>query len=142
MRRRTSRCVVRDIMFIVSGRKTCCFESSCLHRASVLIKTLYYPTNAQYIICRYNSNYKIFKSAPTCFRSQMFHHQGALYSAWLKITRILVIFSQARSAKRQKKVQTNILKNVRPDHYCICTVHVIRSLNCQYQHMHNFNVTG
>ena len=25
--------------------------------------------------------------------------------------------------------------------YCICTVHVIRSLNCQYQHMHNF-VTG
>ena len=27
-------------------------------------------------------------------------------------------------------------------YYCICTVHVIRSLNCQYQHMHNFNVTG
>ena len=26
--------------------------------------------------------------------------------------------------------------------YCICTVHVIRLLNCQYQHMHNFNVTG
>ena len=26
------------------------------------------------------------------------------------------------------------------NHYCICTVHVIRSLNCQYQHMHNFNV--
>jgi len=26
-------------------------------------------------------------------------------------------------------------------YYCICTVHVIRSLNCQYQHMHNFNVT-
>ena len=26
--------------------------------------------------------------------------------------------------------------------YCICTVHVIRSLNCQYQHMQNFNVTG
>ena len=26
-------------------------------------------------------------------------------------------------------------------HYCICTVHVRRSLNCQYQHMHNF-VTG
>ena len=24
--------------------------------------------------------------------------------------------------------------------YCICTVHIIRSLNCQYQHMHNFNV--
>ena len=27
-------------------------------------------------------------------------------------------------------------------YYCICTVHVVRSLNCQYQHMHNFNVTG
>ena len=24
----------------------------------------------------------------------------------------------------------------------ICTVHVVRSLNCQYQHMHNFNVTS
>jgi len=47
--------------------------------------TLYYPTNAQYIICRYNLNYKIFKSAPTCFGSQRIHHQGALYSAWLKI---------------------------------------------------------
>ena len=28
------------------------------------------------------------------------------------------------------------------NHYCICTVHVISSLNCQYQHMHNFSVTG
>ena len=28
------------------------------------------------------------------------------------------------------------------NNYCICTVHVIRSHNCQYQHMHNFNVTG
>ena len=26
------------------------------------------------------------------------------------------------------------------NYYCICTVHVIRSLNCQYQHKHNFNV--
>ena len=25
-------------------------------------------------------------------------------------------------------------------YYCICTVHVVRSLNCHYQHMHNFNV--
>jgi len=32
-------------------------------------------------------------------------------------------------------------RNIKLD-YCICTVHVIRSLNCQYQHMHNFNVTG
>jgi len=27
-------------------------------------------------------------------------------------------------------------------YYCICTVHVIRSLTFQCQHMHNFNVTG
>ena len=32
------------------------------------------------------ADYKIFKSAPTCFGSQRLHHQGALYSAWLKIT--------------------------------------------------------
>jgi len=36
--------------------------------------TLYYPTNAQYIIWRYNYNYKIFKSAPICFGSQWIHH--------------------------------------------------------------------
>jgi len=29
-------------------------QSSCLHRASMTIKHFYYPTNAQYIICRYN----------------------------------------------------------------------------------------
>jgi len=28
-------------------------QFSCLHRASMIIKH-YYPTNAQYIICRYN----------------------------------------------------------------------------------------
>ena len=49
--------------------------------------TFYYPTNAQYIICRYSYNYKLFRSAATCFGSQRIHHQGALYSAWLKITR-------------------------------------------------------
>jgi len=35
-----------------------------------------------------------------------------------------------------------LLRNVFNFHYCICTVHVIRSLYCQYQHMHNLNVTG
>ena len=34
------------------------------------------------------------------------------------------------------------LYEVPHNYYCICTVHVIRSHNCQYQHMHNFNVTG
>ena len=39
--------------------------SPCLYRASMTIKTLYYPTDAQI----YNY-YKIFKIAPTCFGSQ------------------------------------------------------------------------
>jgi len=56
----------------------------------MLIKHFFYPTNEQYIICRYNWNYKIFKSAPTCFGSQRIHHQGTLYSAWLKITRVIL----------------------------------------------------
>ena len=28
--------------------------------------------------------------APTCFESQEIHHQEALYSAWLKITRMIL----------------------------------------------------
>ena len=39
----------------------------------------------KYIIRRYNWNYKIFKSAPTCFGPQRIHHQGGFYSAWLKL---------------------------------------------------------
>jgi hypothetical protein len=29
--------------------------------------------------------FKIFKNAPTYFGSQGIHHQGAVYSAWLKL---------------------------------------------------------
>jgi len=32
----------------------------------------------------------IFKSARTCFGSQRIHHQWALYSAWLKITKMIL----------------------------------------------------
>jgi len=43
----------------------------------------------KYIIRRYNYNIikylKIFKIAPKYFGSQGIHHQGALYSAWLKL---------------------------------------------------------
>ena len=39
----------------------------------------------QYIIHRHNSNYEIFKNAPSIFGSQGIHHQGALYSTWLKL---------------------------------------------------------
>jgi len=40
----------------------------------------------KYIIRGYNYiYYKIFKNASTCFGSQGIHHQGALYSAWLKL---------------------------------------------------------
>ena len=34
------------------------------------------------------------------------------------------------------------IRITKPDNYCVYTVHVVRSLNCQYQHMHNFNVTS
>jgi len=37
----------------------------------------------------------------------------------------------------QLQGSTNIYKR-HSLNYCICTVHVIRSLNCQYQHTHNF----
>ena len=55
-----------------------------------MVKTLYYPTDTQIynyvdtvrIIIKY---LKIFKIVPTCFGSQRIHHQGALYSAWLKL---------------------------------------------------------
>jgi len=40
----------------------------------------------KYIIRRYNWNYyKIYKIAQKRFGSQGIHHQGALYSAWLKL---------------------------------------------------------
>ena len=42
--------------------------------------------DARYTLCaRYLSKNTVFKSAPTCFGSQRIHHQGALYSAWLKL---------------------------------------------------------
>ena len=37
------------------------------------------------ILFKYLKYLKIFKIAPTCFGSQGFHHQGALYIAWLKL---------------------------------------------------------
>ena len=70
--------------------KTLILYSSCLHRASMIIKHFIIQLMPQYILCRYNYNYKTFRSAPTCFGSQRIHHQGALYSAWLKITRMIL----------------------------------------------------
>jgi len=67
-------------LYIMGRRWNIFKKSSCLHRASKIIKQFYYPTNAQYIIFRYNQNYKIFKSAPTCFGSQRIHHQGAMHN--------------------------------------------------------------
>jgi hypothetical protein len=34
----------------------------------------------------------MFKSNATCFGSQRIHHQGALYSAWIKITRMILYY--------------------------------------------------
>jgi len=45
---------------------------------------LYYPTNAQYIICRYNENYKIFKSAPNMFRITEDPSSGSLVQCLAK----------------------------------------------------------
>jgi len=38
--------------------------------------------------------HNVFKCAPACFGSHRIHHQGALYSAWLKITYFIIsVFS-------------------------------------------------
>ena len=42
-------------------------------------------------VAGFMANYKIFKSAPTCSGSQRIHHHGALYSALLKITRMVLL---------------------------------------------------
>ena len=60
---------------------------------------------------------------------------------------LVSVRSTQQSVVRTVRILTLILLetkhlNYSQDHYCICTVHVIRSLNCQYEHMHNFNVTG
>ena len=48
------------------------------------------PSSGSLVQCL-AKNYKIFKSAPTCFGSQRIHHQGALYSDWLKIIKYLKV---------------------------------------------------
>ena len=68
------------------------WESSCVHVCTVhqwRLKHFIIQQMHKYIIRRYNYNYykifKIFNIAPTCFGSQGIHHQGALYSVWLKL---------------------------------------------------------
>jgi len=64
--------------------------SSCLNLASVIIKHFIIQPmhNIQYVdtikIIKY------LKVLPTCFGSQRIHHQGALYCAWVKITRMIL----------------------------------------------------
>jgi len=43
------------------------------------------PSSGSFVQCLA----KIFKIAPTCFGSQGIHHQGALYSTWLKYLKLL-----------------------------------------------------
>jgi len=64
--------------------------TSYLHPASSTYKYFIVQLMHNYIRRRKIWNYRIFKSAPTCFGSQRIHHQGALYSAWLKITRMVL----------------------------------------------------
>ena len=63
---------------------------SCLPRASMIIK--HFIIQLMHNIYIYVGTIKIIKylSVPTCFGSQRIHHQGALYSAWLKITRMVL----------------------------------------------------
>ena len=62
-------------------RRSYCFHVCTLHQwQNFIIQQMH-----KYVIRRYNTNYKIFKSAPTYFGSQRIHHQGALYSTWLKL---------------------------------------------------------
>ena len=54
--------------------------SSCLHRASIVSKTLFIvPTDARYYkIIEMLKQFKIITLAPTCFGSRRNHHQGAV----------------------------------------------------------------
>ena len=63
----------------------CCVIENKIIYILLSNQTLYYPTNAQYIICRYNQNYKIFKSAPNMFRITEDPSSGSL-----KITRMIL----------------------------------------------------
>ena len=60
-------------------------QASYLHRASSTYKHFIVQLMHNYIISRYNQNNKICKSTPTCFGLQRIHHQGTLYSTWLKL---------------------------------------------------------
>ena len=55
-------------------------ESSCLHRASIVSKTLFIvPTDARYYkIIEMLKQFKIIILAPTCFGSRRNHHQRAV----------------------------------------------------------------
>jgi len=62
------------------------FQQTDAQKYSSTLKHFIIQQMHKYIIRRYNyTYYKIFKIAPTCFGSQGIHHQGAWYSAWLKL---------------------------------------------------------
>jgi hypothetical protein len=69
-------------------------ESSCLHRASVVLKTLFIiPTDAQnYKIIGMLKTIKIPTVAPTCFGSRRNHLQGAI-SCLAKTTIMILLCS-------------------------------------------------
>ena len=90
-------------------------------------QTLCYPTNAQYTISRYNWNYKIFKSAPTCFGSQRIHHQGALYSGLAKNYKNDYIVSVDMD-------KVGVMASY-SDPLCLCVVHCICCHNTDLVHV-------
>ena len=68
--------------------------SSCLHRASIISKTLFIvPTDAHYYkIIEMSKQFKIITLAPTCFGSNRNHHQGAVLSL-VKTTNMVFLYS-------------------------------------------------
>jgi len=71
-----------------SGLYSITFHTMCYSKVSTQTTFLSNRcTNIQFVdkirnIIKY---FKMFKIAPTCFGSQGIHHQGALYSVWLKL---------------------------------------------------------
>ena len=73
-------CCENKISHSIRSYHKYCHKSSCLHRASVVSKTLFIvPTDAHYYkIMEMLKQFKIIILAPTCFGSCRNHHQGAV----------------------------------------------------------------
>ena len=85
----------------------------------------------KYIIRRYNYNYyKIFKIAPTYFRSKEIHHQGAIYNDSVECavhTVPLYTLQYTHSTSLHFAVHTDCLSR-------LCSTHTVPLYTVQYKH--------